>query len=74
MTNIAFSGVVLIGIRALGIFPNQDEVDSFLHFWKYIGWLMGVDEKWLVHKESDSWKLLTVLDATCTPTIESLQC
>ena len=58
MTNIAFSGVVLIGIRALGIFPNQDEVDSFLHFWKYIGWLMGVDEKWLVHKESDSWKLL----------------
>ena len=58
MTNIAFSGVVLIGIRALGVFPNQDEVDSFLHFWKYIGWLMGVDEKWLVHKESDGWKLL----------------
>ena len=54
MTNIAFSGVVLIGIRALGIFPNPNEVDSFLHFWKYIGWLMGVDEKWLVHKESDS--------------------
>ncbi|RLZ07378.1 DUF2236 domain-containing protein [Acinetobacter sp. 2JN-4] len=58
MTNIAFSGVVLIGIRALGIFPNQQEVDNFLHFWKYAGWLMGIDEKWLVDKESDGWKLI----------------
>ncbi|WP_010116786.1 oxygenase MpaB family protein [Acinetobacter sp. P8-3-8] len=58
MTNIAFSGVVLIGIRALGIFPNKREVDSFLHFWKYTGWLMGIHEKWLIDKESESWKLL----------------
>lgn len=58
MTNIAFSGVVLIGIRALGIFPNKREVDSYLHFWKYTGWLMGIDEKWLIDKESESWKLL----------------
>lgn len=58
MTNIAFSGVVLIGIRALGIFPSKREVDSFLHFWKYAGWLMGIDEKWLVNKESDGWKLI----------------
>lgn len=58
MTNIAFSGVVLIGIRALGIFPSADEVDSFLHFWKYAGWLMGIEEKWLVNKESEGWKLI----------------
>ena len=53
MTNIAFSGVVLLGIRALGIFPNKQEIDSFLHFWKYAGWLMGIEEKWLVDKEAD---------------------
>jgi len=58
MTNIAFSGVVLIGIRALGIFPNKQEVDSFLHFWKYAGWLMGIEEKWLVDQERDGWKLI----------------
>lgn len=58
MTNIAFSGVVLIGMRALGIFPNKREVDCFLHFWKYAGWLMGIDDKWLVNKESDGWKLI----------------
>jgi len=58
MTNIAFSGVVLLGIRALAIFPSQQEVDSFLHFWKYAGWLIGIEEKWLIDKESEGWKLL----------------
>ena len=58
MTNIAFSGVLLLGIRAIGIFPNKYEVDSIMHFWKYAGWLMGVDEKWLIEKESEGWKLL----------------
>ena len=58
MTNIAFSGVVLLGVRALGIFPNQQEIDSFLHFWKYTGWLMGIEDKWLVDKESEGWKLI----------------
>ncbi len=58
MTNIAFSGVVLLGIRALGIFPSAEEVDSFLHFWKYADWLMGIEEKWLVDQESEGWKLI----------------
>ena len=58
MTNIAFSGVVLLGIRALGIFPSKQEVDSFLHFWKYAGWLMGIEEKWLVNNEADGWKMI----------------
>jgi len=58
MTNIAFSGVMLLGIRAIGIFPNKQEVESIMHFWKYAGWLMGVEEKWLVEKETEGWKLL----------------
>lgn len=58
LTNIAFSGVLLLGVRGIGIFPNKNEVDSIMHFWKYTGWLMGVDEKWLINKESEGWKLL----------------
>ena len=58
MTNIAFSGLLLIGSRALGIFPSKTESEAVLHFWKYAGWLMGIDEKWLVNKESEGWKLL----------------
>lgn len=58
MTNLAFSSVVLIGIRVLGIFPTATESADFLHFWRYIGWLMGVDEKWLIQHESEGWRLL----------------
>ncbi len=58
MTNLAFSSVVLIGIRALGIFPSQQETEDFLHFWRYIGWLMGIDEPWLVETESEGWRFL----------------
>lgn len=58
MTNIAFSNVVLLGVRALGIFPNKTEVDEYLHFWRYVGWLMGVEEKWLINKESEAWRMI----------------
>lgn len=58
MTNLAFSSVVLLGVRALGVFPSKAEVADYLHFWRYIGWLMGVDEEWLIEQESDGWRLL----------------
>ncbi|OUY07767.1 oxygenase MpaB family protein [Acinetobacter populi] len=58
MTNIAFSSVVLLGIRGLGIFPNKAEVDDYLHFWRYVGWLMGVEEQWQVKKESEGWRFM----------------
>lgn len=65
MTNLAFSSVVLLGLRALGIFPSKQETESFLHFWRYVGWLMGIDEKWLIEKESDGWKLLYWMQFVC---------
>lgn len=73
MTNIGFSSVLLLGIRGLGIFPNTREVQSFLHFWKYAGWLMGVDEHWLIDKEAAGWKLLHWLPFTHPQTDESSQ-
>lgn len=57
-TNLAFSQVILLGIRALGIFPSRKEMKSFMHFWKYAGWLMGVEEKWLPETEWEAWRLL----------------
>lgn len=57
-TNLAFGLVFLLGLRALGIFPTPHEARSVLHLWKYSGWLMGVDERWLVDNESDGLVLL----------------
>lgn len=71
LTNVAFSGVLLLGIRGIGIFPNKNEVDAMMHFWKYAGWLMGVDEKWLVNKESEGWKLLQWMNYAHPKTDES---
>lgn len=62
MTNIAFCAVLMIGVRAIGIFPSKTESEAMMHFWKYAGWLMGVDEKWLVDKESEAWKFLQWMD------------
>lgn len=64
MTNVAFSNVVLLGVRALGILPSKQEVDDFLHFWRYVGWLMGVEERWQIHKESDAWRYIYWLQFT----------
>lgn len=64
LTNTAFSHVVLLGIRTLGIFPTQQDTDSFLHLWHYLGWLMGVDETWLGETESHGWRLLYWLKYT----------
>ncbi len=72
MTNLAFSSVVLLGIRALGIFPSKQETESFLHFWRYVGWLMGIDEKWLIEKNLMAGNC-SYLDAICTSPIRCKQ-
>ncbi len=57
-TNLAFCSLMLLGLRGLGIFPSQQESRAVMHFWKYLGWLMGVDEAWLVDNETDGLLLL----------------
>lgn len=46
-----FDAVVLIGSRALGVPISAAESRAVMHLWKYVGWLMGVDEEFLVDSE-----------------------
>lgn len=46
-----FSGVLLMGSRGLGARIDRSDSRAYMHLWKYIGWLMGVDEQWLVDTE-----------------------
>lgn len=48
-----FSGALLIGVRALGVPVSRKDSRAVMHLWKYIGWLIGVDEKWLFDRERD---------------------
>jgi hypothetical protein len=52
-----FNGVLLIGSKALGVRITRAESDAVMHLWKYIGWLMGVDEQWLMETERDQHRL-----------------
>lgn len=52
-----FNGVLLLGSRALGARVSRDDSRAYMHLWKYIGWLMGVDDQWLVGTELDQHRL-----------------
>lgn len=48
-----FDGVLLIGARALGVPIDKRESRAIMHLWKYVGWLIGVDDDFLV---DDEWE------------------
>ena len=52
-----FSGVLVLGSRALGARITPAESRAVMHLWKYIGWLMGVDDAWLVDTEKEQHRL-----------------
>ena len=52
-----FNGVPLLGCRALGARVTRSDARAYMHLWKYVGWLMGVDEQWLVETEREQHRL-----------------
>lgn len=52
-----FDGVLLLGVRALGVPVTRRESRAVMHLWKYVGWLMGVDDAWLVDSERERHRL-----------------
>ncbi|HKS98042.1 MAG TPA: oxygenase MpaB family protein [Rugosimonospora sp.] len=48
-----FSGVQLLGVRLLGVRVSRAESGAFMHLWRYVGWLLGVDEDWLCRTERE---------------------
>lgn len=48
-----FNGVLLIGSRGLGARVSRADSRAYMHLWHYIGWLMGVDEQFLVRTERE---------------------
>ncbi|WP_410660242.1 oxygenase MpaB family protein [Amycolatopsis sp. lyj-112] len=63
-TLLLFSLVYVFGTQLLGIRYSARERADILHLWRYIGWLMGVDDELLPAGEDDAWRLLWLLAAT----------
>ncbi|GAB2978129.1 DUF2236 domain-containing protein [Amycolatopsis acidiphila] len=63
-TLLLFSLVFVLGTQLLGIRYTDRERADILHLWRYVGWLMGVEEDLLPANEDDAWRLLWLLAST----------
>lgn len=50
-TYLAFSVVQLLALRTTGFVVTKSDARAVMHLWRYIGWLMGVDEAGLCDDE-----------------------
>lgn len=48
-----FSTSYLVSLRGLGVPITRAEGQAVMHLWRYIGWLMGVEEHWLAESEAE---------------------
>lgn len=66
-TTLLFSIAVLDGLRTLGATIPRAEADDYLHLWRVIGRLMGVDEEILPTCEADAFALAELIAETQEP-------
>lgn len=52
-----FDGTVLVGCRVLGVPVSRPEARAYLHLWRYVGWLMGVDDDFLTDDEHERHRI-----------------
>lgn len=56
-TNLAFSYIVIRGLRKLGTSTNEAEEEAYLHFWGVVGALLGVEATLLPHNLREAFHL-----------------
>ncbi|MCZ4497636.1 MAG: hypothetical protein JWQ74_189 [Marmoricola sp.] len=47
----SFSTSFLLQARSLGVRMPREDANAIMHLWSYVGWLMGVEERWLPRTE-----------------------
>jgi len=59
-TNLGFSLVFLEGLRKQGFTPTEREINGLFHFWKYIGYLLGIPPTYLPDNEEEAIRTLYI--------------
>jgi hypothetical protein len=57
-TYLAFGPFALLGMRLFGVIVSPREAAAHMHMWRYIGWLVGVDEDLLARTEGEGLRRL----------------
>lgn len=60
-TLLGFSITSLIGLRLMGMLITPSEGRDFMCLWRYVGYLIGVDDKFNPSTEIDAMKLIPML-------------
>lgn len=63
-TQLLFSVAVLDGLRTFGFKIDSDESESYMHLWRYVGRLIGVDPEISPTSELDARALVEIIAAT----------
>jgi len=66
-TALLFSIFLLDGVRQMGLRFRGEEIDDFLHLWRYSAHLMGVDPNLQVSSERDAHRLGEIVLGTQGP-------
>jgi hypothetical protein len=70
----SFSTSYLLQARALGIRVPAGDAAAIMHLWSYVGWLMGVEERWLPRTERIGRRVLgNVIAGFSAPEVSSKQ-
>ncbi len=48
-----FNGALLLGVRSIGVRVTPADSRAVMHLWKYVGWLIGVNDDWLFDTERE---------------------
>ena len=56
-TNLAFSYTVLKALRDSGFPLNEEDLEAYLHLWKWVGYLMGIEDSLLTDRMEAAGKL-----------------
>ena len=57
-TYLAFSVVQLLSLKVTGVLVSRRDAAAVMHLWRYIGWLMGVEDGLMCHSEQEGRILL----------------
>jgi hypothetical protein len=65
--SLVFSVVVIDGVRLLGLAVDRDEADDFLHLWRWVSQVIGVDPALLPTTEAEAKRLGALIALTQGP-------
>jgi hypothetical protein len=66
-TTLLFSVAILDGLRKLGVRVTNDEAEPYVHLWRWVGHVIGVDSELLPTSEHDAMRLADLIAATMGP-------